>query len=177
MPADQPEARFLFLWIALNSLYSRWNPQTNAPDADLHARRDFLQKLCQLDAEGAIPALLHQNRGLARKLLGNAYLVHVFWRDPLNAKAKGWGAEDANHIDSHFKHREYCTVLEQVVDRLFVFRGQLVHGASSSGSRLNRTTLRYCTEMLGRLVPLTIQLVMERGCNDDWPELCYPPVA
>ena len=177
LPEDQPEAGFLFLWIAFNSLYSRWSAQTNAPDVDSHARKDFLRKICQLDADGRIPALLRQNRGLVKKLLANHYLAQVFWREPTNPKAKGWGAEDANYLDRHFKHGEFCTVLEQVVDRLFVFRGQLVHGASSSGSRLNRTTLRYCTEMLRMLVPAMILIAMDQGCGDDWPELCYPPVG
>jgi hypothetical protein len=50
LPEDQPEGRFLFLWIALNSLYSRWSAEKNAPDIDGHARHDFLHKLLGRDS-------------------------------------------------------------------------------------------------------------------------------
>jgi hypothetical protein len=56
-----------------------------------------------------------------------------------------------------------------------MFRGQLIHGASSGGSRLNRTTLRHCLELMGILVLLMQYIVIEHGCGDDWPELCCPP--
>ena len=34
--------------------------------------------------------------------------------------------------------------MEQVMDRLFTLRGQIIHGASSGGSRLNRKSLDDC---------------------------------
>jgi hypothetical protein len=60
--------------------------------------------------------------------------------------------------------------------RLFIFRGQLVHGASSGGSRLNRPSLKYCLWALEKFVPLIIHVVIEHGRHDDWPDLCYPPL-
>lgn len=51
---DHVEARFLYLWIAFNSLYSWWDPQRNAPDADGHARRQFVQRLLEMDSPGAV---------------------------------------------------------------------------------------------------------------------------
>src|SRR5271154_5693203 len=36
------EARFLFFWITLNSLYSRWDVETNAPGRDTEARSRFV---------------------------------------------------------------------------------------------------------------------------------------
>ncbi len=52
--------------------------------------------------------------------------------------------------------------------------GQLVHGASSSGSRLNRQKLCYDLAMLQVLV--IIHIATEHGCGGDWSELWYPPV-
>ena len=91
-----------------------------------------------------ISLALHTHRGLVKRILCDPYLSDTFWRDPENPRARGWATEDANHIDQHFKAHEYCTVLRQVSSRLFVFRGQIVHGASSGGSRLNRGSLKYC---------------------------------
>jgi hypothetical protein len=170
----QPEARFLFLWIAFNSLYSRWNAGRNAPDADTQARDDFLDRVCAMDA-GLVSAALHRHRGLIKRVLSDEYLSDVFWRDPDNPKVRGWATEEAHHIDQHFKAHEYSKVLREVTGRLFVLRGQIVHGASTGGSRLNRTSLHYCLLMLEAIVPLIQHIVIEHGCNDDWPDLCYPP--
>jgi hypothetical protein len=171
---ERPEAKFLFLWIALNSLYSRWNNEKNAPDYDSAAREDFLAMICGMDL-ALIAEKLHRHRGLLKKILSNPYLSDVFWRAPEHPKAKGWATADANYIDRHFKDRDYCKVLTQAMQRLFVLRGQIVHGASTGGSRLNRSSLRYCLELLAIFVPLILHIIIDKGCGDDWPDLCYPP--
>jgi hypothetical protein len=172
--AKQPEAKFLFMWISLNSLYSRWSPEKNAPDIDGRARKDFLAKVCALD-KGVILERLRQSRGLVKKLLSDPFLAEVFWRDPQHPKAKGWATEDSNYLDRNLKSGEVVRVLGQVVDRMFVLRGQIVHGASTGGSKLNRKTLNYCLLMLEIIVPVMQQIVIDHGCNDDWAALCYPP--
>lgn len=172
----QPEAKFLFLWIALNSLYGRWNPSKNAPDVDGHSRQDFIRRICEMDLQ-TIGLLLRRHRGLVNKLLSNAFLSDVFWREPDHPKAKGWATEDANYLDKNLKEQAYSRVLAQLLSRLYVLRGQIVHGASTGGSRLNRTPLRHAIELMSLLVPQIVEIVIARGCNDDWPELCYPPIG
>src|SRR5690348_12797779 len=46
---EELEARFLFLWIALNSLYSRWDAERNAPGQDSQSRREFFHRICLWD--------------------------------------------------------------------------------------------------------------------------------
>jgi hypothetical protein len=173
-PESEPEARFLYLWIALNSLYSSWNAEHNAPQSDSTARKRFLHWLCAQDLE-LIAQQLHQHRGLIKRLLGDPYLAAQFWRNPNHPKAKGWAAQDANHLDQHLKARAYDRLLEQTMDRLFILRGQIVHGASTRGSRHNRSALSYAIKTLERFVPACLHITIEHGCNDDWPEICYPP--
>lgn len=168
------EARFLFLWIALNSLYSRWNNQKNAPDFDSAARNDFIAAVCEMDL-AQVAEKLHRHRGLVKKILSNPFLSEVFWRAPDHPMARGRATEDAGYIDLNFKQRNYCKVLTQAMQRLFVLRGQIVHGASTGGSRLNRSSLRHCLELLAMFVPVVLHIVIDKGCGDDWPELCYPP--
>lgn len=172
---DQAEARYLFLWIALNSLYSRWDNGANAPGFDSQAREAFLGKLCDRD-QATLADTVRGMRGLIKKLLENPYLSAAFWKQPDHPQAKAWATADAAHLDRHLKSGEICTVLVQAMHRLFIFRGQLVHGASSGGSRLNRGSLKYCLWALEKLVPVIIQLVIEHGDDDDWPDLCYPPL-
>jgi hypothetical protein len=177
LPADQPEAQFLFCWIAFNSLFSRWDAERNAPGADSQARNTFLARLLQIDTGKNIPQMLHQHRGLVRKLLGNPYLSSVFWRDPHHPKARGWATEDANYLEKNFRDHNYIRLMGQAFDRLYVLRGQLVHGASTGGSRLNRTTLNYCLKAMEEFLPVILLVVIDHGDTDEWPELSYPPVA
>jgi hypothetical protein len=68
---EQPEAKFLFLWIALNSLYGRWNAETNAPDVDGRSRQELLHRLCRTHPELFGP-MLHRCRSLLKRILGPA---------------------------------------------------------------------------------------------------------
>ena len=63
------------------------------------------------------------------------------------------------------------------MDRLFVLRGQLVHGGATGGGKLNRRSLQNCLALLRALLPVLLSIVIDKGCDDEWPELCYPPVA
>ena len=92
-----------------------------------------------------------------------------------NPKAKGRATQDVNHLDQHLKQHDYAEVLNQTMERLFVLRGQIVHGASTRGSRHNRSALKTAAQLLEQFVPVFLHIVIERGCGDDWPELCYPP--
>lgn len=173
---EQVEARYLFLWIALNSLYSQWDSGMNTPGFDSQAREAFLRRLCEWD-KPLMAQMLKQQRGLVKKLLENPFLSATFWKQPDHPETKSWATADADHLDQHLKNGEISIVLIQATHRLFVFRGQLVHGASSGGSRLNRGSLKYCLWALEKFVPLIIHVVLEHGCHDDWPDLCYPPMV
>lgn len=173
---DQPEARFLFHWIALNSLYGRWNAEKNLPDIDGPSRHDFFRRIVEWDPS-AVAALLRQSRPLVKKVLSDAFLSPGFWRAPDNPKAKGWATQDVNYLERNLKNQDYARLLDQVLERLYVLRGQMVHGASTGGSRLNRGSLRRGLMMLEALVPLVQYIVIEHGCSDEWPGLCYPPIG
>ena len=173
---DQPEARFLYAWIALNCLYSRWNHKDNEPDRDGPSRRDWLARVCQLDAR-TITDCLRRHRSLVKKVLQNPYLSQTFWRDPHHPKAKGWAAEDANYLDRNLRDGNVARVLTQVVDRLFVLRGQIIHGSSSGGSRLNRKSLNDCQRLLESMLPSLAWVFIEHGSDVEWPDVCYPPLS
>lgn len=175
LPVDQPEAKFILLWISFNCLYSRWDANRNAPGHDASARRDFLTRICGMDRR-LVEAMLRRYRPLIKKLLEDPFLSASFWRDPFNPKAKGWGASDAGHLEQSLKNGEYGKLLDQTMERLYVLRGQLVHGAATGGGKLNRKPLSYSLQLLAEVLPLLLHVVLDHGCNDDWPDLCYPPI-
>ena len=61
-------------------------------------------------------------------------------------------------------------------DLIYLMRCQLVHGASTYGGKLNRTSLRRCTTMLEHLVRAVLQVLIDHGADEDWGSLCYPPM-
>jgi len=172
---QHPEAELLYLWIALNSLYARWNNERNVPDQDHPSRGDFLRAFTSVETDRVIE-FLRVSKPILRKLLGSPYLSNVFWRDPTSARAADLARQDVYNLDRLLRDRRADKLLNAALDRVFVFRGQLVHGASSGGSRLNRSSLESCLEFMRGVVPLLQHLVIEHGAHDDWPDLCYPPV-
>ncbi|WP_428938975.1 hypothetical protein [Fontivita pretiosa] len=172
---DHPEAQLLFLWIALNSLYSKWNNRDNQPDSDRDSRGEFIRKVCRMDSP-LIGAVLRRHKPLLKQLLGEPCLSPAFWRNPSHPDARTLATKDLYHLDRNLKSPDCGRLLFQVLDRIALLRGQIVHGAATGGSQLNRRAVRSSLEMLKALVPILQHIVIEHGCNDDWPELCYPPL-
>src|SRR5262245_52686973 len=50
LPEDQPDLKFMLLWISLNSLYSRWDSERSAPAQESAARGRFVKRICDWDS-------------------------------------------------------------------------------------------------------------------------------
>jgi hypothetical protein len=175
---SHPEAEVLYLWIAFNSLYGLWDAERNCPGHDHDARRGFIHTFAKAD-KPATEAFLQANKATVKKLLGSPYLSGVFWRDPHAPKAAQLATTDLYKLDSLMKPGDspaHAHLIDLAFERVYIFRGQLVHGASTGGSRLNRPTLTASLEWLRKAVPFMQHLAIEFGTHDTWPELCYPPI-
>ncbi len=60
-------------------------------------------------------------------------------------------------------------------DRFYVLRNQLMHGGATFESVVNREQVRAGSEMLERLVPAMIKIVMQNP-NEQWGDACFPPI-
>ena len=40
-----------------------------------------------------------------------------------------------------------------------------------------RTALKRCSIMLGHLLPALVTVIADHGADEDWGELCYPPLG
>ena len=67
-------------------------------------------------------------------------------------------------------------ILERLLDRIYLLRCQLVHGAATYGGQLNSRSLKHCTTMLGHLLPAILMVVIQQGAKEDWGTMCYPPL-
>lgn len=177
--ADDLDGRFIFLWIAFNAAY--------ATEIDDHLRlseqetfKAFLQKLCTLDKAKRIDDLVWQEfSGSIRVLLDNRYVFQSFW-DHQSGKIDEttW----KTRFDSGKRAAQQALasgntpmLLGVLFNRLYTLRNQLIHGGATWNGSVNREQLRDCTTLLGKLVPLIIELMMD-SADTLWGDACYPVV-
>lgn len=63
-----------------------------------------------------------------------------------------------------------------MLERIYLLRCQLVHGAATYGGALNRDSIALCSRTLGELLPAFLLVIIDHGYEEDWGPLPYPPV-
>jgi hypothetical protein len=174
------DARLIAQWIALNSLYGRWDTRAGNPMPDRESLREFTVQALAHDHDGLFASVLASHAKLAMSLFEDRYLCRHFWEEPTSPRGRqrnrdaAWGA---NLARDHLREGRHAALLERLLDRIHFVRNQLVHGGSSYNGRLNRTAVRRASQMLDHLLVCFLQVIMEHGYMDDWGELCYPPIT
>ncbi len=174
------DAGFILLWIAFNAAYAteiddryRLNEQATF--------RTFLQKILDLDAErGRIADLVWTEfPGSIRVLLDNPYVFQDFWSFQNGSMPEEeWKrrfAEAKRVAKSALGNRETVTVLGVALSRIYTLRNQLMHGGATWNSSVNRDQIRDCTALMGKLVPLVIEIMLDNP-QALWGDACYPVV-
>lgn len=174
MNGEDPDLTLAAQWIAFNALYGQWDERLREPAADRECWRRFLDRIVRLDRDGRIPATLDAHRKLVLAILDDAYLANFFWKDPSPKKALQT-TRDRRQASLWYQERRYGIILESTVDRIYLLRCQILHGAATHNSRLNRTPLRRCTTMLSHLLPAILLVLIDHGADEDWGAMCYPP--
>lgn len=172
--AEHPDGRLLYGWIAFNSLYGIWDDMSGGPAKDRETWQQFVSRAFDWDVDGLLAKQLTQYREPILKLLENKFLDMQFWRRREARPNSGRGRYSRG--PSLFVERRWCELLILTWDRIYVLRGQIVHGAATRGSRLNRDTLCSAVELLEAFLAPILHLTIEHGAHDDWPSLCYPPI-
>ncbi len=170
---ELPEARLIFNWIAFNSLYGSWDGEGGAPVKDRASWGAFLSRTLTWDRHGLLAGRLQELRDPVLKLLDNKFLDQQFWR---LRDAYGNSRRQYYLGQSLYFERRWPRLLEMIFDRCYVLRSQIVHGAATRNSRLNRDVLREVLQLLEDFLEVVLTVVVECGAHDDWPALCYPPI-
>lgn len=176
---DDLDARFVFLWIAFNAAYATdIGEQYRASEQETF--RGFIRKLLALDTRGRFEQLAWTEfPSSIRVLLDNPYVFADFWRfhrgEIAEAEWKRCFAAAKTAAASALARRDTETVLAIALSRAYTLRNQLVHGGATWNSSVNRDQLRDCTKLLGQLVPLIIDVMLD-GANTVWGEPVYPVV-
>lgn len=173
---NDPAAAFLFLWIAFNAAY--------ADERDIRGEREafawFFGMLSDLDTERRIyEAVWTRFPGPIRLFLENRFVFGPFWSYQNGIEGyENWeqrfgAARRAFH--GALASRDTAQILSMLFDRLYVLRNQLVHGGSTWNSATNREQLRDGAEILGFLIPIMIDIMIDNASRD-WGRPFYPVV-
>lgn len=185
------DTRFIHLWIGFNAAYAG-NLQL-ALEADEQAARqagagnerarfeDYFHTLVRLDGAGRIYNVLWTRFPQEiRILLDNRYVFAPFWKHHAGMPGgAGWEIrfEAAKRAArAALAGGDTPVVLSILFDRLYVLRNQLLHGGATWNSTANRAQVRDGAAILGHLLPLFIDLMMDNP-GEDWAMPLYPVVA
>ena len=175
--ADDPDAGFIFLWIAFNAAYARVLGIEEPSRKQLGA---FLASLAGLDHGHRLrEAIFKEFSGPIRTLIGNKFVFEPFWRALREHDAsEGWKLQFEAGQRASMRaviNGDTAIVLGVVFDRLYVLRNQLVHGGATWNSGVNRAQVRDGAAIMASLVPIILDLMLEHP-EADGGEIFYPVV-
>ena len=173
---NDDDVRFILLWIGFNAAYAADLRTYQQGERVVFA--DYFRALIDLDAEGRIQALIwdrfSREIGL---LLENKYVFAPFWSH--HNGVTGYDDWERRLAESQavsrraLARRDTCTVLSVVFDRLYVLRNQLMHGGATWNSRVNRDQVHDGADVLGWLLPVFIDIMLDHD-QRDWGPPYYP---
>ncbi len=173
------DARFIFLWIAFNAAYAN-EIHDRASFGERRLLTAFLQHLTEVDGEQLLYRTVWEQFPRAiRLLIDNRYVFQPFW-DYKNGRLDEAELQQRFQASKEAAYRalgrmDTKKVLAIVFGRLYVLRNQLVHGGATWNSKVNRDQLRDGVDIMARLVPIIIYLMMQHP-KRFIGEPCYPVV-
>lgn len=172
MPNADLEGRFISTWIAFNALYGRLDPQRR-PWGDRESMGTYLAQVWRLDRTAVLDRLISKRQLHIFRLVEDKYLSHRFWEEG-NSAAKRIRKELTEAMSWPGTSNAF-RILQLLFDRLYVMRNQVLHGACTKDSKLNRRPLREAGNLLIELVHAMLDVMIAHGVEEDWGEVCYPP--
>lgn len=171
---DDPDAAFLFYWISFNAAYAAERDQLGEKDAF----RAYLQRLADIDQKRRIyNAVWQRFSGPIRLFLENRHVFGPWWHFQNGLEGYENWEERFTREKARFARalqaNDTVSILSMLFDRLYVLRNQLIHGGATWNSRVNRAQIRDGAAILGVLVPVFIELMMDHA-HEDWGRPFYP---
>ena len=174
---EDPDARFIFLWIAFNAAYSTYDSPSDSSDNEQRRLGRFLKTITEADKDNRLYEVIWDNfPAQIRNLLNNKHVFAPFWHFQNGvAGYEDWahkfdiGRRSAAKALGDFKTRE---VLSQIFSRLYVLRNQLVHGGATWAGQVNRAQVKDGADIMFLLVPTIIDLMLDNPSRD-WGTIYY----
>lgn len=170
------EAKLVMLWVALSALASRWDADKGQPRPESADMYQFFDAFADMAGDQLIVDFVGRHKSVLRRLLANKFLRMDFWKNPFDPKLPDLIEASQKLIARADEPKIAQLIIKESLYRVFILRGQLVHGASTAGSKLNREALADAQTFLQNFIPVVIQVCLEQGLACEWPPICFPPV-
>ena len=176
--ADNQDFQIISYWISLNSCYAI------SGDVDRFAESskltEFFEKIIEADKHETIYELFWTEfPGMIRILLDNQFIYKRYWLYQ-RGQVSSWKEEFERDNSRAFRLLQNpdksVELIELVMRRLYQMRNQLIHGGATYKSSINRTQVRDSANLLGRLIPLIIDIMLDNP-EEAWGEIYYPVVG
>ena len=171
---DDPDAAFIFHWIAFNAAYSG-----NIAGERAAFRAYFGKILALRDGRVIFSEMSSKFAEAISKFIPNQFVFPDFWTDDTFQQAtdpQSWEPSLDKSIDRFneaIRNDNVRDILEELFDRLYVLRNQLIHGGATWHGSVNRTQVQDGAAIMAFLVPHFINLMLDKPA-DDWG---IPPCA
>jgi len=177
--AEDADARLIYSWIGLNTLYAKWDSDIDNRDPEWKVREEFLRWIVKEDATARIQESILSNRKQCDRLLSEEHLINSYWGNPTKEEAIK-ARTKPRKIGKHYHDAdEVINVLIPLIKCTSMLRSQLVHGMATYGSSANRDVVEAGAKVIFDLVMTILQVIAEDGLwkNDDvWQPVPYPPM-
>lgn len=173
------DEQFIFLWIAFNAAYATEYDDYRSSEQKQFSR--FLDRLCELDQNKSLDKVVWEEfPSSIRVLLNNKYVFREFWMyQRQEISEQEWQEKFKRATDKAVQalgsKGDTVTTLSIVFSRLYVLRNQIIHGGATHNSSVNRTQLKDAVNILRRIVPVIIKIMMDNH-QRHWGEAAYPVV-
>lgn len=171
----EADLQFVSLWISLNSLYGRWDEARREPKPDKESSREFRKRVLELDQDCHVEGVLLRHKPLVLKILESEFLSEYFWEEPSDARARQ-SRKTRYEAPTWYVENNWAMILDRLIERVYLLRCQLMHGGATFGGKLNRDSIRWCSTALRHLLPAFLMVIIDRGADEDWGVMCYPPL-
>ena len=176
---EDGDVRFILLWVGFNSAYA--GELAPGMDSERSAFKAFFDTLVGLDQGQRIYNTVWQRfPHEIRLLLNNKYVFQPFWNHHNSLDGyEDWADRllaSQRQIALAMGRSDTARILSILFDRLYVLRNQLVHGGATWNSAVNRDQVRDGAAVLGSLLPVFIDIMMDNPSRD-WGRPFYPVVA
>ncbi len=178
VPKDA-DGQFLFSWIALNTMYAKWDSDLANREPEWQVREAFLKRMVKRDSRGRIQEVILGNRKHCDRLLSEEHLINSYWGNPTEDEARKARTKPRKVGKHYHDSDEVINVVLPLFKCITMLRSQLVHGMSTYGSSANRAVVEAGAKVVFDFTLTVLQVIAEDGLWEDdesWKPVPYPPM-
>ena len=174
MGDDDLDMALLGQWVGFNSLYGQWDHEVREPVADNVCWKHFLERMLELDRGHHVVDILVNNKPLIMSIFDDEFLSRYYWQDPTDKRANQ-SKKTKFEARTWYLQGNWLLIIDRLFERIYFLRCQLVHGAATYNSSLNRAAIRHCSKAMDHLLRAFLLVWINYGSEEDWGIMCYPP--